>query len=123
MRGESNAAMLKGAALLCSQRTIPGFQLVNLGLYPGMLAQGRGAVVGEVYRVPEKLWVPLDEFEEHPHVYVRTQVQLQNGQRCQTYMLRHEYAQGAPLVAHGDWRRRHEVSGDNPFPPTSSAAL
>src|SRR5688572_25110837 len=82
LQGEANAAMLNGASLLCPQRTAAGYQLVNLGPYPGMLAQGHGSVAGEVYGVPHRLWTLLDDFEDHPRVYVRTLVPLHNGELC-----------------------------------------
>lgn len=104
MRGQANAHWLQSARYLCSIRTTAGFQLVSLGAYPGMIAGGTGTVAGEVFVVPDGLWPSLDAFEEHPRVYVRSLVQLQNGTVCQSYLLRPEFARGKAVVAHGDWR-------------------
>ncbi len=106
MRGECNAERLKSARYLCSLRTAAGFQLVNLGPYPGLLARGTGTVAGEVFGVPDCLWPSLDAFEDHPRVYVRSLVHLQNGTVCHAYLLRPEFAHGQKLVPQGDWRLR-----------------
>jgi gamma-glutamylaminecyclotransferase len=104
MRGQDNAHWLKPARYLCSLRTTAGFQLVNLGPYPGMVAQATGTVAGEVFAVPDGLLPKLDAFEEHPHVYVRSLVHLQNGTVCHAYVLRPELARGKAVVPGGDWR-------------------
>ena len=106
LKGEENAAHLSGAAFIANDATLPQFTLVNLGLYPGLVASGRTAVVGEVYEVSASTFDELDAFEEHPEVYVRTQITLISGLKAFTYLLRPEHAVGSNAIPSGDWRSR-----------------
>jgi gamma-glutamylcyclotransferase (GGCT)/AIG2-like uncharacterized protein YtfP len=104
LRGEANHALLRGADLVRPARTPPTYRLVDLGPYPGLLQGGTTAVLGEVYRTPPHLLPALDKLEEHPDVYVRSDILLDGGHRVVTYLLRESLAQGKPEVATGDWR-------------------
>ena len=55
-----------------------------------MLKRGNGAVSGEVYWVPEPCWPDLDDWEEVPEVYQRTNMTLRDGRSVCIY----EAAQG-----------------------------
>ena len=111
LRGEPNHGLLKEATWIGPARTVPAYRLVDLGPYPGLLAEGSTAVAGEVYRVPEPLLAALDALEEHPEVYVRTPVRLDSGREALTYLLRARLAAGRPAVAGGDWRAHLRLRG------------
>lgn len=108
MRGEANAAWLDGARFLSVAQTPPAFTLVNLGPYPGLLANGTTCVGGEVYDVPDHLVPTLDAFEDHPTVYLRGSLALDCGQHAFAYFLRPQYAEGVPVLPGGDWKRRQK---------------
>jgi gamma-glutamylcyclotransferase (GGCT)/AIG2-like uncharacterized protein YtfP len=104
LKGLSNDGLLAEAEFLAAGATQAAYRLVDLGPYPGMVAGGATAVVGEVYRVPQRLLGALDELEDHPHVYVRTAISLADGREVLAYLLRPHLAEGRPEVASGDWR-------------------
>jgi gamma-glutamylcyclotransferase (GGCT)/AIG2-like uncharacterized protein YtfP len=105
MAGEANAAELGEAAYLGPARTAPGYTLVDLGPYPGLVAGGATVVHGELYQVPSGQLGRLDLFEEHPTVYRRAPVVLAGGAAAVAYFLVRP-APAAPCIASGDWRRR-----------------
>lgn len=106
MRGQSNEDRLSGARFIQLDRTRPRFSLVNLGPYPGLLHSGSTSVRGEVYEVDDRLLTSLDEFEDHPNLYLRTLVELESGLRVFAYVLRARHAVGAAALPGGDWRER-----------------
>lgn len=106
MRGEPAHPLLEGARFVAEASTAPGFALRDFGDWPGMLREGDGAVRGEVFAVPDALVPTLDRYEDHPQVFVRQEIELADGSRAETYLVRAERADGRPRLASGDWRRR-----------------
>jgi gamma-glutamylcyclotransferase (GGCT)/AIG2-like uncharacterized protein YtfP len=104
LRGERNHGYLEGCAFLRETATQPGFRLVDLGGYPGMVKAAGGCVAGELYRVSAPALAAIDELEQHPVVYWRTEVRLVDRRTVQTYLLHPERARGRPPVPEGDWR-------------------
>jgi gamma-glutamylcyclotransferase (GGCT)/AIG2-like uncharacterized protein YtfP len=104
LSGEANHGLLREATFAGPARTPPAYRLVDLGPYPGMLANGKTAILGEVYRAPQRLMPALDQLEEHPDVYVRTEIRLEDGRAVVTYLLHEHLAAGKPEVPLGDWR-------------------
>jgi gamma-glutamylaminecyclotransferase len=105
-RGERSHQLLRRARFVRETATAPGFRLVSLGEYPGMVKADAGAVAGELYEVDEETLRELDGFEGHPEAYWRTEIQLVDRVRAQAYLLPPERARGRPGIASGDWRRR-----------------
>lgn len=107
LSGESNHSYLGPSPRLAEVRTAPGYSLVDLGAYPGLVTGGRGSVVGELYDVDDATLKSLDAFEGHPMLFVRVAIRLGSGEDADAYLLaREELARGRPFVASGDWRRR-----------------
>ncbi len=104
--GESNHHVLAGARRVCVARTAPRFELRDLGPYPGLVRGGDQSVAGEVYEVSADALSALDEFEEHPDLYCRSSIALEDGTVAEAYLLTPKQAQGLPVIASGDWRRR-----------------
>lgn len=86
-------------------RTAPEFELVDLGEYPALIPGGAVAVRGELYVVDVKTLARLDKFEQHPKLFVRTEISLEDGRRAQAYLGRPENIRGAPRIESGDWRQ------------------
>jgi gamma-glutamylaminecyclotransferase len=109
-KGEFNHRLLAvpGARLIMARsRTEPGYELRDLGAFPGMVRGGAGAVIGEVYEVDEATLAALDRLEGHPRFYTRTRIALRDleaGAAVEAYLLRPEQVVGKPLVISGDWR-------------------
>jgi gamma-glutamylaminecyclotransferase len=104
LRGEANAHLLDGVDFLGPASTPAAYRLLDLGPYPGLVAGGSTAVLGEVYRVPANRMGALDELEDHPRVYIRMPIALDDGRAVVTYLLNAPFAAGKPEVASGDWR-------------------
>jgi gamma-glutamylcyclotransferase (GGCT)/AIG2-like uncharacterized protein YtfP len=111
LSGEPNHRLLARATLVGAARTQAGFTLYDLGAFPGMVAGGDGAVLGEVYEVDAATLASLDRLESHPSWYCRTPITLADGRAVETYLLTHRHVAGCPVVASGDWRaHRREKS-------------
>jgi gamma-glutamylcyclotransferase (GGCT)/AIG2-like uncharacterized protein YtfP len=108
LRGESAHGRLAGARCLGAVETAPGFELVDLGDYPGLLPSGTGSgrVHGELYAVPDALVPDLDLYEDHPDLFTRTEIALADGSRAEAYVVSERLAAGRPRVASGSWKDR-----------------
>ncbi len=94
--------------------TEPGYELRDLGAYPGMARGGAGAVIGEVYEVDEATLAALDHLEGHPRFYTRSSIALRGfepGAPVEAYLLGSEKVIGTPLVLSGDWRAHFRARG------------
>jgi gamma-glutamylcyclotransferase (GGCT)/AIG2-like uncharacterized protein YtfP len=106
LRGEPAHARLARARFEGEVATAPGFELVDLGEYPGLLPGGAGRVHGEVYAVPDALLPELDLYEDHPDLFVRTEIALADGSRAEAYLAAARLAAGRPRIASGAWKSR-----------------
>ena len=77
-RGCRNHRQMAGQAFVNQARTTPGFRLVDLGGYPGIVPDpAGGAVEGEVWAVDAKALRRLDGFEgTESGLYRRAQIPL-----------------------------------------------
>jgi gamma-glutamylcyclotransferase (GGCT)/AIG2-like uncharacterized protein YtfP len=106
LRGEPAHARLAGARFECEAATAPGFELVDLGEYPGLLRGGAGRVHGEVYAVPDALVPELDRYEDHPELFTRTEIALADGSRAEAYLVAPRLAAGRLRIPSGAWKQR-----------------
>lgn len=75
-KGEANHAVLRGSDFLGVCTIGPGYAMVDLGWYPGVVRDlgSEHEVSGEVYRVDEPTLHSLDAIEGHPTFYKRVKV-------------------------------------------------
>jgi gamma-glutamylcyclotransferase (GGCT)/AIG2-like uncharacterized protein YtfP len=66
MSGQGNHRLIANTRFLGAARTAAGFTLYDLGAFPGMVAEGSGAVEGEVYAIDDATLARLDRLEGHP---------------------------------------------------------
>ncbi len=88
-RGHSNHRELGSARFLTETRTAPRFALRVISGYP-LLVPGVRSVRGELFEVPPARLAFLDAFEGS--LYVRTEIELENGGRALGYLARDEAA-------------------------------
>jgi gamma-glutamylcyclotransferase (GGCT)/AIG2-like uncharacterized protein YtfP len=63
-RGQRNHRLLDGQEFVRAARTRPGYRLLDLGPYPGLVESDTGgAIEGEIYRVDAATLLRLDAFE------------------------------------------------------------
>ena len=102
MRAGGNHGLLGGVPFGGASRTGPGFRLVDLGAYPGMVRGGTAAVAGELFRVDRAALARLDRFEGHPHLFRRAWVLLADGGEAFAYLLDPVHAEGLPAISPGE---------------------
>lgn len=104
-RGEPANGQLEACHYLGAARTTPAYTLLGLGWYPGLLAGGNTAVIGDLYAVDEPILAKLDAYEGPE--YYRGEVALADGRRAIAYLLHPgpAAARGRPIST-GDWRNR-----------------
>ncbi len=113
MRGESNHHYLQNSRFLREVATGGGFELLDLGDFPGMVRRGRGCVQGELFEVSREVLAAVDELEDHPNTYWRTEVQLADRSRAASYLLIDEGLCRRPRIGGGDWRRHRAVGASD----------
>jgi len=69
-RGFVNHHVMTGTKFLGTGITQPGFAMIDLGRYPGVI-QGTAVIAGEVFAVPTPLMGRLDRLEDNGRVYRR----------------------------------------------------
>jgi gamma-glutamylcyclotransferase (GGCT)/AIG2-like uncharacterized protein YtfP len=106
LRGERNHGLLVHARLVGPAATEPRFELIDLGAYPGMTADGQTAIRGELYEVDDRTLARLDELEGHPRYYRRETIALDDGRAAHAYVLPAAETEGCPPIASGDWKSR-----------------
>lgn len=110
MRGMSNHDFLDAttdatrAIFLGVAVTVPRFTLVSMGVYPGIIAAGDTATLGEVYDVDDATLARLDRLEGHPRFYRRTHIEVPGYPDAQAYVLP-ATTTFQDIVASGDWRQ------------------
>ena len=104
MKGESNHLWLDSVELL-GQDEVQNAQMFDLGAYPMMLS-GKGIVRGELYHVPLKTVLLLDELEGHPNYFHREFLMLKSGTEALVYLGKKESILEYPLISSGQWRDR-----------------
>jgi len=101
--GERNHHLLQNSKLVQRARTGATFELVSLGAFPGMVAGGNTAVVGEVYEIDAVTLAALDRLEDHPRFYQRRPIELDDGIEVVAYLLSADQVRGCPRIPGGDW--------------------
>jgi gamma-glutamylaminecyclotransferase len=106
LAGEPNDRALEGGYFVGRAQTAARYSLFDLGAYPAMTVDGEHSIAGELYDVDDAVLARLDRLEGHPHFYVRQPIVLADGEIVESYLLAQTHIAGAPLISHGDWRRR-----------------
>jgi gamma-glutamylaminecyclotransferase len=77
-RGMRNHSLLANQVFLGEYRTVPGYRLIDLGPYPGLIADDNstGTALGELWQVDDATLSKLDVFEDVPNLYQRRAVKI-----------------------------------------------
>jgi len=104
-KGERNHDQLSGAEFIGAALTAPRYRLVDLTVYPALIA-GRMAVIGELYWVDRELRRKLDVTEQCPYLFQREAIELSDGEQVEAYVMRDEQVRGRRRLHVGDWKQR-----------------
>ena len=102
-RGQRNHYMLRSSAFLGLHITEPGYTMLDLGSYPGVVRGGHCPITGELYRVTPTTLVTLDELEDYPFLYTREVLATEHG-GAWIYLYRRRTGTERVIVC-GDWLR------------------
>src|SRR5512133_2641098 len=105
LSGEPNHRLLSRAKRLGEVKTLPLFELRSLGAFPGLIALGNTAVLGELYEVDVETLRSLDALEGHPSFYRRACIALDSGALVEAYLLRPSQVRHMPVIVSGSWRQ------------------
>ena len=95
---------LGGSPFLGRVATEPGYRLIDLGAYPGLVsAPGHEGVRGELYEVETAVRDRLDAYEGHPVLFRRTEIGLAGQGFAWAYLFQGDPREGTPVEG-GDWR-------------------
>jgi gamma-glutamylcyclotransferase (GGCT)/AIG2-like uncharacterized protein YtfP len=109
---ESDHEVIAGGAHVGPARTAQGFTLVELNALAGMIEGGEGHVSGELYEVEYDTLAACDKKRDHPNLYHRAEIDLEDGSRAHTYVMHANQVRGKRRVKDGDWRERFK--GERP---------
>lgn len=104
-RGGANHRFLCAAHFVREACTTPEYELVDLGGFPALVRGGEQRVCGEVWAVDAGTLGLLDELEDHPDYFRRSNLLLENGEQVEAYLLSPAQAAGFPRIPSGDWHR------------------
>jgi len=93
---------LSGSCEVCTDVKLPGFDLFNLGWFPG-IKPGSGVVTGDVFFVPDDKYPALDQYEGVPNLYTRQEVTLESLGTVQVYVYNGTPPAGSQVES-GDWK-------------------
>jgi len=107
--GERDAEQLAGAVQVGAVRTAQGYSLVEVGPLAGLIEEGSGIVVGELYTIGQGLMRTLDRQAPHPGLFHRKAVRLEDGSVAEAFFLFADQVRGKRRIRGGDWRGRFQV--------------
>jgi len=104
--GEREHSLLEGAEFIGPALSAPIYQLVDLGMYAALIADGKVAVHGEIYALTLEQRRRLDVARQVPFLFQRTPVKLASGESVDAYVMAPDPVRGKRRLAHGDWKKR-----------------
>lgn len=106
LEGERDHTLLQGARPLGPARTRASYYLVDLGVYAALVPGGTTAVSGELYELDRKALAAIDRAKEHPVLFRRGSVELEDGSSAEAYLMTEDKVRGRRRLRGGDWRTR-----------------
>ncbi|MEE2962003.1 MAG: gamma-glutamylcyclotransferase family protein [Myxococcota bacterium] len=103
-RNSSHVHLLGNAIWHGECVTKPNMTLLDLGDYPGLVLDGKTAVIGDLVTIAREQLSLVDEYEGYPKDYNRSQIQLANGRSATTYIYIGP-KESSIVVADGNWEK------------------
>jgi gamma-glutamylcyclotransferase (GGCT)/AIG2-like uncharacterized protein YtfP len=112
LEGEADHEIIADGTLVGPAKTAKGYRLVEVNALGGMIEGGDEAVVGELYEVEYDTLAACDKKRDHPHLFHRVEIDLEDGTRAHTFLMHSNQVRGKRRVKDGDWRARFK--GERP---------
>ena len=94
--------ILKNHSLFMGEHTTePVFTMIDLGAFPGVLADGDTRIKGEVFEIDDETMRRVDSLEGYPEFYNRQQIETQFGPAWMYYL--GDSYRGYRQVENGEW--------------------
>lgn len=110
LSGMGNNALLKDAKFLGKATTTPGFQMLDIGWFPGVVEDPSGITIhGEVYEVSDETLARLDRLEgfrvcdPENGLYNRKNIETSFGEAI-IYIYNNHLGRDKNFVTSGNWR-------------------
>lgn len=109
MKGEANHHHLLNDAEFLGEGTIDGYEMYDLGNYPGIKA-GTGTVTGEVYKVSPAELAAIDRLEGEGYLYIKTpvNVKMSDSKVLETYAYVYNHGVTGCMKLNGRYTRLDE---------------
>lgn len=111
LRGFGNWSWaLKSQTFVSTGETLPEYDMVNLGGFPGVIPGGTTAIQGEVFEVDAAHLYEIDRLEgadrQNPRngLYRAEQITLVDGTVCWTYFFNRDHRGSWNTIPSGSWR-------------------
>jgi gamma-glutamylcyclotransferase (GGCT)/AIG2-like uncharacterized protein YtfP len=111
--GEPDHSLLAGAEHLGSARTPAEYYLVELNTFGALVHGGKLQVHGELFRVDTKQLGRIDVHKQHPILFRRRTIRLDDGQTAEAYLMTLDQVRGRRRLKVGDWRQRFAAMPSN----------
>ena len=101
---------LKSQTFISTGETLPEYDMVSLGGFPGVLTGGTTAIKGEVFEVDDEHLRDIDRLEgadrRNPMrgMYRAEHITLADGTECWTYIFNGDRVITGNLITSGSWR-------------------
>jgi len=101
-----NHILLENEKYIGPGTTKEEYTFYDLGGFPGAVAGGNNAIVGEIYEISGFTLMRLDSLEGHPQFYRRNTINLQGGDEVYMYILDGGFIKNQePIIESGDWHK------------------
>jgi gamma-glutamylaminecyclotransferase len=121
LEGEAEHELIAGGRKIAAVATAPRYDLVEIRTGAGLVEGGRHAVQGELYEIDYATLAACDKKRDHPALFHRADVELEDGGVAHAYFLRPDQVRGLRRIRGGSYRDRlHKpappsVRDDSPF--------
>lgn len=108
MTGFGNNRLLEDSRLISPAETLPNYEMVSFGAFPGVIPGGSTRIIGELWEVDVDTLERLDDLESNGRFYTREIRNLAGPLgTAWIYLLPREHLD-RPRVVSGDWREYAE---------------
>ena len=106
-RGHTNHTLMQDSRFLADATTQPAYDMLDFGYYPGVIANGRYSIRGEVFTVSGDVLNVVDALEGHPIFYRRVRIPVITDTGvfpAWMYLYQGDHDDCSPVIAQGRYK-------------------